>query len=138
MAQKGREGAEFIVRKQLTDELGCLNDFRHNNILQLMGYSLNGEFPCIVYPYLPNGSLEDRLLLRNRTPPLDWQQRLKIVLGTARGLQFLHTAREKPKIHGDIKSANILLNSNFEAVIGDFGLAKDGPQAGKTSTRVSL
>ena len=73
-----------------------------------------------------NGSLEDRLHLKNGSKPLNWLQRQEIAKGTARGLQYLHTIHEKPLIHGDIKSANILLNKNFEPRIGDFGLAREG------------
>ena len=89
------------------------------------------------------GSVEDRLLGRRSTVEpsvcvfLDWGQRLNIALGTARALQFLHTVKEKPLIHGDIKSANILLDRNFEPKLGDFGLAREGPLAHYTSMQVS-
>lgn len=114
-----------------------LNSYRHDNILPLYGFSMDGEDPCLIYQYLPNGSLEDRLLCRQNTKPLSWHQRLNIATGTARGIQFLHTIGEKPLIHGDIKSANILLDLNFEPKIGDFGLAREGPYNHYTHMKVS-
>ncbi|KAG8234857.1 hypothetical protein J437_LFUL013359, partial [Ladona fulva] len=68
---------------------------------------------------------------------MSWVQRQNIARGTARGLQFLHTIGDKPLIHGDIKSANILLDQNFEARIGDFGLAREGPNNQYTHIKVS-
>ncbi|KAG9430100.1 serine/threonine-protein kinase pelle isoform X1 [Apis mellifera carnica] len=64
--------------------------------------------------------------MRRKSQPLSWIQRHEIAKGTACGLQYLHTIGEKPLIHGDIKSANILLDKNFEPRIGDFGLAREG------------
>lgn len=78
---------------------------------------------------MKNGSLEDRLRMRQKSQPLSWIQRHEIARGTACGLQYLHTIGEKPLIHGDIKSANILLDKNFEPRIGDFGLAREGPES---------
>lgn len=77
---------------------------------------------------MKNGSLEDRLLLKQKSQPLSWIQRHEIAKGAACGLQYLHTVGEKPLIHGDIKSANILLDKNLEPRIGDFGLAREGPE----------
>ncbi|KAK6642659.1 hypothetical protein RUM43_004161 [Polyplax serrata] len=123
--------------QQILGELKMLNSYRHDNILPLYGFSIDGEDPCLIYQYLPNGSLEDRLLCRHGTKPLSWHQRLNIATGTARGIQFLHTIGEKPLIHGDIKSANILLDLNFEPKIGDFGLAREGPYNHYTHMKVS-
>lgn len=94
----------------------------------MYAYSLDGKSPCLVYQLMKNGSLEDRLLVKQKTQPLTWIQRHQIAKGTARGLQYLHTIGKKPLIHGDIKSANILLDKNFEPKIGDFGLAREGPE----------
>ncbi|OXU18478.1 hypothetical protein TSAR_010966 [Trichomalopsis sarcophagae] len=107
-------------------EIKILNSSPHENILPLYAYSIGGEAPCLVYQYMKNGSLQDRLHLKHGSNPLNWIQRLKIAKGIARGLQYLHTVRDKPLIHGDIKSANILLDKNFEPKIGDFGLAREG------------
>lgn len=107
-------------------EIKILNSLPHENILPLYAYSIGGEAPCLVYQCMKNGSLEDRLHLKHGSYPLNWIQRQEIAKGIARGLQYLHTIHEKPLIHGDIKSANILLDKNFEPKIGDFGLAREG------------
>ena len=85
---------------------------------------------------MKNGSLEDRLSLKHRSQPLSWLQRHEIAKGIACGLQYLHTVGEKPLIHGDIKSANILLDKNLEPRIGDFGLAREGLE--RDSMKVSF
>lgn len=125
----------LIQLQQSLREIKILNSYAHENILPLFAYSLGGEAPCLVYQLMPNGSLEDKLLLRHKCQPLTWLQRHIIAKGTARGLQYLHTIGEKPLIHGDIKSANVLLDKNYEARIGDFGLAREGPE--KDSMKVS-
>ncbi|XP_054271243.1 serine/threonine-protein kinase pelle-like isoform X2 [Macrosteles quadrilineatus] len=118
-------------------ELKHLNSHRHDNILSLYGYCVSDNASCLVYQYMANGSLEDRLHCRNNSKPLNWTQRLNIMTGTARGIQFLHSLGKKPLVHGDIKSANILLDSNFEPRIGDFGLAREGPHQHYTHVKVS-
>lgn len=135
--KRGLDATEsyLIQLQQSLRELKILNACRHDNILSLYAYSIAGEAPCLVYQYLANGSLEDRLLLKKRTEPLTWLQRHEIAKGTARGLQFLHTIGNKPLIHGDIKSANILLDRNFEPKIGDFGLAREGPKKDSMKVR---
>lgn len=129
------DGSYIIQLQQSLREIKILNSRPHENILPLYAYSLGGEAPCLVYQFMQNGSLEDKLLLRQRSVPLSWMQRHEIAKGTARGLQYLHTIGDKPLIHGDIKSANILLDKNFEPKIGDFGLAREGPE--KESMKVS-
>lgn len=128
--QKGSDSDESYILQlqQSLKEIKILNSRTHENILPLYAYSFGGEAPCLVYQLMKNGSLEDRLLLRQKTKPLTWMQRHEIAKGIARGLQYLHTIGEKPLIHGDIKSANILLDKNFEPRIGDFGLAREGPE----------
>ncbi|XP_065211134.1 pelle-like serine/threonine-protein kinase pik-1 [Planococcus citri] len=118
--------AAEVHRQQSLRELKYLNNYKHDNILPLYGYSIDGERPCLIYQFMSNGSLEDRLQCRQGTSALSWWQRVTIANGSARGLQFLHSM-EIPLIHGDIKSANILLDCNFVPKIGDFGLAKEGP-----------
>nr|CAD7430888.1 unnamed protein product [Timema monikensis] len=137
--QRGAESVDSYKAhiEQSMHELRMLNSCRHDNILPVYGYSIKGGDPCLVYQLMPNGSLEDRLLCRNGTKPLTWPQRHNIAEGTARGLHFLHTNKPKPFIHGDVKSANILLDSNFEPRIGDFGLAQVGPAGQYTHMTVS-
>ncbi|XP_015179932.1 PREDICTED: serine/threonine-protein kinase pelle [Polistes dominula] len=125
--KKSSSDESYLIQlKQSLKEIEILNSYPHENILLLYAYCLDGQIPCLVYQLMENGSLEDNLLLKNKSRPLSWLQRHEIAKGTARGLQYLHTIGEKPLIHGDIKSANILLNKNYEPKIGDFGLAKEG------------
>ncbi|CAG4979015.1 unnamed protein product [Colias eurytheme] len=112
--------------KELIREM-CLNQYRHDNILPLYGYSLGGPEACLVYQLMAGGSLEQRLRCKSHHPPLSWGQRYRIVHGVARGLQYLHTMAGTPLIHGDIKPANILLDQCTMPKIGDFGLARKGP-----------
>ncbi|XP_037876561.1 serine/threonine-protein kinase pelle [Bombyx mori] len=105
----------------------CLNQYRHDNILPLYGYSLGGPEACLVYQLMAGGSLEQRLRPKDGAAPLSWAQRCRIMCGVARGLQFLHTMTGSALIHGDIKPANILLDQCLEPKIGDFGLARKGP-----------
>ncbi|XP_033338901.1 serine/threonine-protein kinase pelle isoform X1 [Megalopta genalis] len=135
--KRGANSDESYVLQlqQSLREIQILNRYPHENILPLYAYSLGGKAPCLVYQLMKNGSVEDRLLIKQKCQPLSWIQRHGIAKGTARGLQYLHTIGKKPLIHGDIKSANILLDKNFEPRIGDFGLAREGPE--KDSMKVS-
>uniref|UniRef100_A0A8D9AEC6 non-specific serine/threonine protein kinase n=1 Tax=Cacopsylla melanoneura TaxID=428564 RepID=A0A8D9AEC6_9HEMI len=123
---KPEEELNQIQREQSLRELKYLSSCRHDNILPLYGICFEAGKYCLIYQYMKNGSLEDRLHMKNYTLPLHWKQRLNIARGSALGLQFLHD-REPPLIHGDIKSANILLNAYMDPVIGDFGLTREGP-----------
>ncbi|GJQ78103.1 pll [Trypoxylus dichotomus] len=123
--------------KQSVTELHCLNAYRHDNILPLYGYSIGGPQPCLVYQYMSGGSLDGRIRISDPNKALQWNKRVDIAIGSARGLQYLHTIGEKPLIHGDIKSANILLDHNDVPRIGDFGLAREGPQSGISHVTVS-
>ena len=126
------KGTEVAIKRlrglnnvsQVINELKVLNRYRIDNILPLYGISLNGHDACIVYQYMPNGSLEDRLLCKGGKTPLSWEQRANIGEGIAKGLNYLHTLKGKPLVHGDVKSANVLLDSQFEPKLGDFGLAR--------------
>lgn len=117
--------ANLLQMKQSLNELRHLNSFRHDNILPVYGYSLNGDDSCLVYQLMLGGSLEHRLSNSSTKPPLTWLQRINIAQGAARGLQFLHTVSATPLIHGDVKSANILLDPCCQARIADFGLARE-------------
>ncbi|KAK3103350.1 hypothetical protein FSP39_018655 [Pinctada imbricata] len=112
------------VQGHLKSELKTLIRYRHENIVPLYGYTLDGSEVCLVYQYMQNGSLEDKLRLKGGVRPLTWSMRLSIMKGAACGLQYLHTLDHKPLIHGDIKSANILLDKHLEPKIGDLGLAQ--------------
>uniref|UniRef100_A0A5S6R5X8 non-specific serine/threonine protein kinase n=1 Tax=Trichuris muris TaxID=70415 RepID=A0A5S6R5X8_TRIMR len=111
--------------RQLVKELQTLSLYRHDNILCLYGYCLEESTPCLIYQFMASGSLDDRL--HNKAlKPLAWSDRQKIITGACRGLNFLHTCADQPLIHGDVKSANILLDHHLEPKIGDFGLCRTG------------
>ncbi|XP_033624094.1 uncharacterized protein LOC117287551 [Asterias rubens] len=121
-----------IARTDQLKELRALVRYRHRNIVALLAYCMDGPSPCLLYEFMENGSLEDNLLCKAQRGPLDWRLRHKIAEGSANGINFLHRAQDQPLIHGDIKSANILLDKHFEPKIADFGLARLGPENGKT------
>ncbi|CAL0330277.1 unnamed protein product [Lupinus luteus] len=122
-------------REWLT-EVVFLGQLRHPHLVKLIGYCCEEEHRLLVYEYLPRGSLENQLF-RRYSASLPWSTRMKIAVGAAKGLAFLHEA-QKPVIYRDFKASNILLDSDYGAKLSDFGLAKDGPEGDDThvSTRV--
>lgn len=122
--------------KEWLAEVNFLGDLLHPNLVKLIGYCIEGDQRMLVYEFMPRGSLENHLF--RRSMPLSWSIRMKIALGAARGLAFLHEEAERPVIYRDFKSSNILLDAQYNAKLSDFGLAKDGPEGDKThvSTRV--
>ncbi|KAH7429069.1 hypothetical protein KP509_09G029200 [Ceratopteris richardii] len=116
-----------------------LSLLHHPNLVSLIGYCADGDQRLLVYEYMPLGSLEDHLHdLPPDREPLGWNLRMKIAAGAARGLEYLHDKANPPVIFRDLKSSNILLDSEYEPKLSDFGLAKLGPVGDKThvSTRV--
>ncbi|CAL4912882.1 unnamed protein product [Urochloa decumbens] len=117
-------------------EVIFLGQLRHPHLVKLIGYCYEDEHRLLVYEFMTRGSLEKHLF-KKYAASLPWSTRLKIAIGAAKGLAFLHEA-EKPVIYRDFKTSNILLDSDFKAKLSDFGLAKDGPEDDEThvSTRV--
>ncbi|TKY72871.1 Serine/threonine-protein kinase [Spatholobus suberectus] len=122
--------------KEWLTEVVFLGQLRHPHLVKLIGYCCEEEHRLLAYEYLPRGSLENHLF-RRFSASLPWSTRMKIAVGAAKGLAFLHEA-EKPVIYRDFKASNILLDSDYNAKLSDFGLAKDGPEGDDThvSTRV--
>ncbi|KAI3520068.1 hypothetical protein L1887_09290 [Cichorium endivia] len=124
---------EFLV------EVLMLSLLHHPNLVNLIGYCADGDQRLLVYEYMPLGSLEDHL---HDLPPdkqqLDWNTRMKIAAGAAKGLEYLHDKASPPVIYRDLKCSNILLDEEYNPKLSDFGLAKLGPVGDKThvSTRV--
>ncbi|KAG4201767.1 hypothetical protein ERO13_A05G299000v2 [Gossypium hirsutum] len=124
---------EFLV------EVLMLSLLHHPNLVNLIGYCADGDQRLLVYEYMPLGSLEDHL---HDLPPdkrkLDWNTRMKIAAGAAKGLEYLHDKASPPVIYRDLKCSNILLGEGYHPKLSDFGLAKLGPVGDKThvSTRV--
>ncbi|XP_051140787.1 probable LRR receptor-like serine/threonine-protein kinase At5g10290 isoform X2 [Andrographis paniculata] len=97
----------------------------HRNLLRLIGFCTTPTERLLVYPFMQNLSVAYQLReLKAGEPVLDWLTRKKVALGTARGLEYLHEHCNPKIIHRDVKAANVLLGEDFEAVVGDFGLAK--------------
>ncbi|GAA0146146.1 hypothetical protein Leryth_027117 [Lithospermum erythrorhizon] len=124
---------EFLV------EVLMLSLLHHPNLVNLIGYCADGDQRLLVYEFMPLGSLEDHLHdVPPDKEPLDWNTRMKIAAGAAKGLEYLHDKANPPVIYRDLKSSNILLDEGFHPKLSDFGLAKLGPVGDKThvSTRV--
>ncbi|KAJ4872016.1 Protein kinase superfamily protein [Raphanus sativus] len=124
---------EFLV------EVLMLSLLHHTNLVNLIGYCADGDQRLLVYEYMALGSLEDHLHdLPPDKEPLDWNTRMTIAAGAAKGLEYLHDKANPPVIYRDLKSSNILLGDGYHPKLSDFGLAKLGPVGDKThvSTRV--
>ncbi|XP_074270347.1 LRR receptor-like serine/threonine-protein kinase FEI 1 [Silene latifolia] len=103
-------------------ELEILGSIKHRHLVNLRGYCNSPLSKLLIYDYLPGGSLDEAL--HERSELLDWDARLNIILGAAKGLAYLHHDCSPRIIHRDIKSSNILLDANLDARVSDFGLAK--------------
>ncbi|CAD5317037.1 unnamed protein product [Arabidopsis thaliana] len=113
--------------KQFQQEIEVLSSMRHPNMVILLGAC--PEYGCLVYEYMENGTLEDRLFCKNNTHPLSWRARFRIASEIATGLLFLHQAKPEPLVHRDLKPANILLDKHLTCKISDVGLARLVPPA---------
>ncbi|CAM8920423.1 unnamed protein product [Rhodiola kirilowii] len=124
--------------KEWLAEINYLGQLDHPNLVKLVGYCLEDEHRLLAYEFMARGSLENHLFRRNSYfQPLSWNNRMKIALDAANGLAFLHSDEVKV-IYRDFKTSNILLDSNYNGKLSDFGLAKDGPMGEKShvSTRI--
>lgn len=103
-------------------QVSVVSRVRHPNLVTLMGCC--PEASALVFEFLPNGSLEDRLARRDDTPPLAWQARTRIIGEVCSALVFLHSCEPRPFIHGDLNPANILLDANLVSKLGDYGASR--------------
>ncbi|XP_038970902.1 receptor-like serine/threonine-protein kinase ALE2 isoform X2 [Phoenix dactylifera] len=123
---------EFIA------EVEMLSRLYHRNLVKLIGICIEGNRRCLVYELVRNGSVESHLHGADRKKgPLDWDARIKIALGAARGLAYLHEDSNPCVIHRDFKASNILLEEDYTPKVTDFGLAREASEGGNhISTRV--
>ncbi|KAK9279499.1 hypothetical protein L1049_013178 [Liquidambar formosana] len=135
--QLDRNGVQGI--REFVVEVLTLSLADHDNLVKLIGYCAEGDQRLLVYEYMPLGSLEGHLHdLPSNRKGLDWNTRMKIAAGAAKGLEYLHDKIKPPVIYRDLKCSNILLGEGYHPKLSDFGLAKVGPVGDKThvSTRV--
>nr|KYP66978.1 putative serine/threonine-protein kinase At1g01540 family [Cajanus cajan] len=109
--------------REFQAEVEIISRVHHKHLVSLVGYCITGSQRLLVYEFVPNNTLEFHLHGKGR-PTMDWPTRLRIALGSAKGLAYLHEDCHPKIIHRDIKAANILLDFKFEAKVADFGLAK--------------
>ncbi|KAL6209619.1 hypothetical protein ACLB2K_020559 [Fragaria x ananassa] len=129
---KGQAQTEFKV------EVEAIGKVKHKNLVGLIGYCAEGAQRMLVYEYIDNGNLEQWLHGDvGPVSPMTWDIRMKIAIGTAKGLAYLHEGLEPKVVHRDIKSSNILLDRKWNPRVSDFGLAKLlGPEKSYVTTRV--
>ncbi|XP_068649648.1 probable serine/threonine-protein kinase At1g01540 [Aristolochia californica] len=116
---KGQAEKEFKV------EVEAIGRVRHKNLVRLLGYCVEGAYRMLVYEYVDNGNLDQWLHGDvGQFSPLTWDIRMNVILGTAKGLAYLHEGLEPKVVHRDVKSSNILLDRKWNSKVSDFGLAK--------------
>ncbi|KAM2118545.1 hypothetical protein EV2_011048 [Malus domestica] len=113
-------------------EVQLLCQLRHPNLISLVRFCQENGERIVVYDYMPNGTLSDYLLdpsnIKNKDPfPLTWKQRLKICIGVARSIHYLHAGVKHAVIHRAVKCSSVLLDQNLVPKLSDFGLSKMGP-----------
>ncbi|XP_057962573.1 probable serine/threonine-protein kinase At1g01540 isoform X2 [Malania oleifera] len=126
------------AEKEFKVEVEAIGRVRHKNLVRLLGYCAEGAHRMLVYEYVDNGNLE-QWLHGDVGPcsPLTWEIRMSIILGTAKGLAYLHEGLEPKVVHRDIKSSNILIDRQWNPKVSDFGLAKLlGSERSYVTTRV--
>ncbi|XP_047164377.1 nodulation receptor kinase-like [Vigna umbellata] len=139
VAVKVRSATSTQGTREFDNELNLLSAIQHENLVPLLGYCNENDQQILVYPFMSNGSLQDRLYGEPaKRKILDWPTRLSIALGAARGLAYLHTFPGRSVIHRDVKSSNILLDHSMCAKVADFGFSKYAPQEGDSNVSLEV
>nr|QAS62446.1 protein brassinosteroid insensitive 1 [Sedum alfredii] len=110
--------------KTFAREVHALTEIRHKNIVKLLGFCTHSQHSFLVYEYITRGSLRNLLSTDEEAARFDWQKRVDVITGMANGLCYLHHGCSSPIIHRDISSNNVLLGSNYQSYISDFGMAR--------------
>ena len=113
---------DFLSDYLVAYQVRALSQLTHPNLVKLIGCC--SEAFVLVYEYLPNGNLEDRLYCKNKSTPLSWQTRIHIVTELCSVLVYLHSRKPHSIVHGDLKPSNILLDTNFKSKLSDFGICR--------------
>lgn len=126
------------AEKEFRVEVEAIGRVRHKNLVRLLGFCVEGAYRMLVYEYVDNGNLDQWLHGDvGNASPLTWEIRMNIILGTAKGLAYLHEGLEPKVVHRDVKSSNILLDNQWNSKVSDFGLAKLlGSEKSYVTTRV--
>ncbi|KAI7736286.1 hypothetical protein M8C21_001731 [Ambrosia artemisiifolia] len=148
VAVKVRSATSTQGTREFNNELTLLSAIRHENLVPLLGFCCDNDQQILVYPFMSNGSLQDRLYGEaSKRRALDWPTRLSIALGSARatntqfhppGLSYLHTFSGRSVIHRDVKSSNILLDDSMCPKVADFGFSKYAPQEGDSNASLEV
>ncbi|XP_027347949.1 proline-rich receptor-like protein kinase PERK4 [Abrus precatorius] len=123
VAVKSLKSGSGQGEREFQAEIDIISRVHHRHLVSLVGYCISGGQRMLVYEFVPNKTLEHHLYGKG-LPTMDWPTRMRIALGSARGLAYLHEDCNPRIIHRDIKASNVLLDDSFEAKVSDFGLAK--------------
>uniref|UniRef100_A0A0E0ALK2 Protein kinase domain-containing protein n=1 Tax=Oryza glumipatula TaxID=40148 RepID=A0A0E0ALK2_9ORYZ len=139
VAVKVRSTSSTQGTREFNNELRLLSAVRHDNLVPLIGYCCEKDQEILVYPFMSNGSLQDRLYGEaSKRKVLDWPTRLSVCIGAARGLAHLHGFAGRCIIHRDVKSSNILLDHSMCGKVADFGFSKYAPQEGDSNASMEV
>ncbi|KAF0905950.1 hypothetical protein E2562_008972 [Oryza meyeriana var. granulata] len=139
VAVKVRSTSSTQGTREFNNELRLLSAMLHENLVPLIGYCCEKDQQILVYPFMSNGSLQDRLYGEaSKRKVLDWPTRLSVCIGAARGLAYLHNFAGRCIIHRDVKSSNILLDHSMCGKVADFGFSKYAPQEGDSNASMEV